>query len=320
MQTPTQARLRERVNQIIGNPILVPVSRSGHPQSSNDEIIRFDPHAVPDELLSNDVATSLSILKREIATRTSEDITRGLKELFSEGAEELPVCKPFVRAFVSTRLENVCMAAELPCGSWECKKCGPKLKLKWYLRHINFVAEVPFMEKIFIDRDEWQAYHRTINRQGEKYLKYEQHNGRILLLTTARLGGQKIDIQDREFELVQALMKTAFTRQPVSQSRNWDEKKIEREEQQDTNWQPLDSLRFTDLDSLYTALKYGGIEAAPHSIYSRTYGSMRALTFRIPDGKFWNTLWSLGALARHHPTNGPKERRDTLWKWDSSGV
>lgn len=314
MQTPTQARLRERIEAIIGNPILIPVSRSSQTQPSNaDEIIRFDPHAMPEELQA-DVATSLSILKREIATRTSEDITRGLKELFTEGAEALPTCKPFVRAFVSTRMENVCMAAELPCGSWECKKCGPKLKLKWYLRHINFVAESPFLEKIFIDPDEWQAYHRTINRQGEKYLKYEQHNGKILLLTSAHVGGERIDVRDREFELVQALMRTAFTRQPVSQSRNWDEKKIEQSEQP-ADWTPVDSLRFTDLDSLFTALKYGGIEAAPHSIYSRTYGSMRALTFRIPDGKFWHTLWTLGALARHHPTNGPRERRDTLWEW-----
>jgi len=303
--------LRDRIEEIIGNPILVPVSRSGQAPSRDNDIIRFDPHAVPDELLSE---SPFTILKREIATRTSEDITRGLKELFTEDAEELPTCKPFVRAFISTRMENVCMAAELPCGSWECKKCGPKLKLKWYLRHINFVAEAPFLERIFIDKDEWQAYHRTINRQGGKYLKYEQHNGKLLLLTTARLGGEKINIEDREFELVQALMKTAFARQPVSQSRNWNEKKIEPEEQ-DVNWQPLDSLRFTELSQLFTALENMGIKASPYSIYSRTYGSMQALTFRVPDGKFWDTLWSLGGMARHHPSSGPKERRDTLWQW-----
>jgi hypothetical protein len=308
-----QPPIRERIESVIGHPLLVPAS-SSHYVRTEEDIVRFDPHALPDDLVSESPS---SILKREIATRTSEDITNGLMELFREAAEELPRCKPFVRAFLSTRMAHVGMAAELPCGSWECQKCGPKLKLKWYLRHVNYIADAPFLERIFINKDDWQATHRMINRQGEMYLKYEQHDGSLLLLTTARLGGTEIKLEDREYEVVKALIGTAFTRQPVSQSRNWMESGNNTEEQPESNWMPLDSLRFTELDEVIKALTTMNIPTTPHSIYSRTFGSMRAATFRIPEGRFWETLWSLGACARNQPSNGPKESRETLWEWDT---
>jgi len=310
MQTDTQSILRERIQSIVGHPILVPVS-----YSEDGTILPFDPHALPAELMSESPS---SILKREIATHTAEAITTGLLELFNEGAATLPTCKPYVRSFVSTRLPDVIMAAELPCGSWECKKCGPKLKLKWYLRQVAYMADIDFLEKIYVDKEDWQAVHRMINRQGEKYLKYEQEDGSLLLLTTARIGGTEVPLEEREYELVRALVGTAYTRQPVSQSRNWDDQRttdVEQEEEQ-ANWMPLDSLRYNNLDDLIDALRNMGIPHSPYSIYSRTFGSMRAAMFRLPEGKFWDTLWKLGGLARHQPTNGAKETRDTQWEWD----
>lgn len=311
MQTMQQSSLRGRIEAVIGHPILAQASSSDYRRTDEDTIVRFDPHALPDDLVSE---TPSSILKREIATRTSEDITHGLLELYREGAQELPTCKPFVRAFLSTRMAHVGMAAELPCGSWECKKCGPKLKLKWYLRHVNYIADEPFLEKIIIDKDDWQATHRMINRQHEKFMKYEQHDGSLLLITTARLGGTEIKLEDREYEVVKALIGTAFTRQPISQSRNWMASGNDTEEQE-SNWMPLDSLKFTELDEVIQTLTMMNISASPHSIYSRTFGSMRAATFRIPEGRFWDTLWSLGACARNQPSKGPKESRETIWEW-----
>ena len=315
MQSPEQSTLRDRILAAIGNPILLPISRGSqlpidHPQSDP----RFDPHALPDEHLSDSPDT---FYKREIQTQNAEDVTRGVKELFDEGAQQLAVCMPFVRAFVSTKMENVAMAAELPCGSWECKKCGPKLKLKWYLRQVGPVIEAPFLEKIYIDKEDWGKTHRAINRAGEKYIKYEQNDGSLLVLTTARLGGLEIKDQDREFELVKALMGTAFTKQPVSQSRNWETKTEVEQPESDPNWQPLDSLRFHNLEELIKELTKMGIKSSPYSIYSRTYGAMRATTFRLPgDVEFWNAIWRLGALARHSPHNGPRESRETKYEWD----
>ena len=301
MQTAEQVALRSKIEGVIGHPILVP-SPSRSSRTASDADHRFDPYANPEMSESPS-----SLLKREIATRTSETITKGLLELFTEGSEALPTCKPFVRAFISTRMANVGMAAELPCGSWGCHKCGPKLKLKWYLRHVNYIADVEFLERIYIEKDEWQAMHRMINRQGEKYLKYEQHDGSLLLLTTARLGGQEVKLEDREFELVKALIGTAFCKQPVSQSRNWVDA-TGNEATEDSNWLPLDSLRYQSLDAVMKALFEMGIESSPHSIYSRTFGSMRAATFRIPTERFWDTLWGLGAMTRRD-----KEKRETEW-------
>ena len=312
MQTMQQVSLRDRIESVIGNPILVPASSTNYVRS--DEIVRFDPHTLPDDLVSESPS---SILKREIATRTSEEITKGLLALFCDGAQQLPTCKPFVRAFLSTRMAHVGMAAELPCGSWECARCGPKLKLKWYLRHVNYIADAPFLERIFIDKDDWQATHRMINRQHEKFLKYEQHDGSLLLLTTARLGGEEIKLADREYEVVKALVGTAFTRQPVSQSRNWISSSDVEPEDQENNWMPLDSLRFTELDEVVQALTVMGISISPHAIYSQTFGSIRAATFRIPEGRFWETLWKLGACARNQPSKGPKESRETLWEYST---
>lgn len=311
MQTLEQSTLRGRIENVIGNPILAPASSANY-EREDEYDLRYDPHSLPDDLVSESPST---ILKREIETRTSEDITRGLMELFQEAAEELPTCRPYVRAFLSTRMADVAMAAELPCGSWECAKCGPKLKLKWYLRHITCVVDAEFLEKIYIDKDDWQATHRSINRQGEKYLKYEQHDGSLLLLTTARLGGQEIKAHDREFEMVRALVGTAFAKQPVSQSRNWIAAGTVPDDEQSPNWMPLDSLKFTELSEVIKALALMNIQTSPHSIYSRTFGSMRAATFRIPEGKFWDTLWKLGACSRHQPSDGPSESRATIWEW-----
>lgn len=311
MQTLEQSMLRGRIENVIGNPILAPASSANY-EREDDNDLRYDPHSLPDDLVSESPS---SFLKREIATRTSEDITRGLMELFQEEAEKLPTCRPYVRAFLSTRMADVAMAAELPCGSWECAKCGPKLKLKWYLRHVIFIGDAPFLEKIYVDKDDWQATHRSINRQGEKYLKYEQHDGSLLLLTTARLGGTEIKADDREFEMVRALVGTAFAKQPVSQSRNWVTAGTVPEDDHSPNWMPLDSLKFTELSEVIKALALMNIQTSPHSIYSRTFGSMRAATFRIPEGKFWDTLWKLGACARHQPSDGPSESRATIWEW-----
>lgn len=312
MQTAQQSSLRSRIESIIGHPILAPASSTSYRRGDNDEVIRFDPHALPDDLVSESPST---LLKREIATRTSEDITNGLLGLFREGSEALPECLPFVRAFLSTRMSHVAMASELPCGSWECSKCGPKLKLKWYLRHVNYIADGAFLERSVIDKEDWQATHRRINREGGKYLKYEQHDGSLLLLTDVPLGGQEIPLHEREYEVVKALHGTAFTKQPVSQSRNW--KASGTAEEQEQNWMPLDSLKFTELDEVIQALTTMGIPSSPHSIYSRTFGSMRSVTFKIPEGKFWDTLWQLGACARSQPSDGPKESRETQWVWNT---
>ncbi len=312
MQTLEQSTLRDRIEDVIGNPILAPASSANYEREDENDL-RYDPHSLPDDLVSESPST---VLKREIATRTSEDITKGLLGLFTEGSTELPICRPYVRAFLSTRMADVAMAAELPCGSWECGKCGPKLKLKWYLRHVTYIVDAPFLERIYVDKDDWQATHRSINRQGEKYLKYEQHDGSLLLLTTARLGGEEIKLADREYEVVKSLVSTAFAKQPVSQSRNW-VATAAAEEEQSPNWMPLDSLRFTELSEVIKALALMNIPTSPHSIYSRTFGSMRAATFRIPEGKFWDTLWKLGACARKQPSDGPSESRATIWEWST---
>lgn len=311
MQTMEQSTLHDRIQSVIGNPILLPVSRSC--DLSAAEILPFDPHTLPDEFTEDVSESPSSLINREIATRASETIANGLLGLFGDKAQALPRCKPYVRAFISTRLEGVAMAAELPCGSWECQRCGPKLKLKWYQRHVAYVADARFLEKIYIDKDDWGATHRMINRQGEGYLKYEQHDGSILILTSARLGGTEVKPADREYELVKALVGTAYARQPVSQSRNWGDGSPTAEPAQ--NWKPLDSTRFTSLDDLIVALTARGIPTSTHSIYSRTFGSLRAATFKIPNAEFWHVLWSIGALARHCPSAGPRENRDTLWEW-----
>ena len=216
MQTMQQASLRGRIEAVIGHPILAPASSSNY-RRTDEDIDRFDPHSLPDDLMSE---TPSSILKREIATRTSEDITHGLLKLYREGAEELPTCKPFVRAFLSTRMAHVGMAAELPCGSWECKKCGPKLKLKWYLRHVNYIADETFLEKIIIDKDDWQATHRMINRQHEKFMKYEQHDGSLLTDHDGapwRTGNQARGSRVRSGESLDWHSVYASAYQPVSQ-------------------------------------------------------------------------------------------------------
>ena len=311
MQQSSQT-LYDRVKQIIGNPILVPASLSyGDSHSEDHGILPFDPHAMLDEDPSQ---TPASILKREIATHATETITKGLLALFKEDAQALPKCKPFLRSFVSTRIAGVVMAAELPCGSWGCKECGPKLKLKWYLSQVGYLADVDYLEKIYIDKADWQAVHRMINRQGERYLKYEQDDETILLITTAQLGGTEIPYHERETELVIGLYNTAFVRQPISQSRNWDTGSTREQAESDPNWEPLDSLRFQDLDSLMDALQEMGIHSSSYSIYSRTFGSMRATMFKAPEGKFWPTIWKLGAMTRRYP-NGIKESRETEWEW-----
>lgn len=311
MQTLEQSELRSRIENVIGHPILAPASSANY-ERQDDEVLTYDPHSLPDDMSQS----ASTLLKREIATRTSEDITTGLLEVFQVEAAELPTCRPYVRAFLSTRMADVAMAAELPCGSWECAKCGPKLKLKWYLRQVPDVVDVPFLERIIIDPDDWNSTRQMITRQEEKYLRYMQHDGSYLLLTTARLGGEEIKLADREFEVVKALIGTAFTKQPVSRSRNW-AAPITDQEDQTANWMPIDSLRFTELSEVIKALATMGIQTSAHSIYSRTFGSMRAATFRIPEGKLWDTLWRLGACARHQPSDGPSESRATIWEWNT---
>ena len=320
--------LKQRIKSIVGHPRIVGLTRSSDaekyklpahldPYSQQDDL--WDPTPGTGHASKSKDCRDLSINKeRQNATlRPGEEIHAGLLELFSEDAA-LPVCKPFVRTFVSTKMAGLIMAAELPCGGWECAKCGPKLKIKWYYRHLAYVAESEYLEKVTIDKEEWGKFHRKLNRSEAKYLKYD-HGDQLTLLVDQRVGGTPIPRLEREYELVKILKEVPYTRQPVSQSRNWKQNSGTstgvltegNEVQEEKNWVPLDSSNCKDITELVGRLESMGIPSSPYATLVKGVGNVYAVTFRVPTEdpiKFWKVLWALGVCCRDKD-----ERRDRDW-------
>lgn len=227
---------------------------------------------------------------------------RLLEAKFKERATKLSPCVPFVRAFASKRYENTVLLAGLDCGCWECRKCGPKKKSEWFLRHLNLWLDEPYLERIVINKDDWGKYHRMFNRKKGKFIRYTMESGKYQIVTDLKLGGITIGRRKRKEVLLKIMNYVSYSKRPISQSRNWNEL---RKPPKETNWKALDRLeaRYSTLaacgkrlDELKQQYPLAWNEQNVSTAFTK---SLVGIIFTVQNSEdYMNVLWGMSIMMR----------------------
>ena len=261
------------------------LSTSAVGSSSSDEITRDDDQA-------------------SAASDSTVEVDR-LLGAFSISAKGLRPCLGYLISQVSLERDGIFRIIEVPCGCWECKKCGPKLKVRWYERLKGAVLNAPYLEALTIDRSTWKAYRVALRRGGTlEYIKLTQADDKFLVLAPGEIGGKVVPMGRRKSFLINALEAVPFTMQPISTSRGGWVRSSHRKKG-DESWKTMDTVRPEELEECEEKLEKF-YDRGVTTVYNSTescMGSVRALEFFIPvelmkDGTWCKVLWALGIHVR----------------------
>ncbi len=237
---------------------------------------------------------------------------------FSDNAKSLRPCLGYLISQVSLRQDGAFRIIEVPCGCWECKKCGPKLKVKWYERLKGAIMHAPHLESLIIDRAKWKSYRVALRRTGMlEYIKMAQDGDKLLILAPGEIGGTVIPAGQRKSFLFKALDGVPFIRQPISTSRGgWVGSDYRRNNE---DWKTLDTVRPEKLEECEEVLsKFSdrGVTTA-YSGEQSNMVAVRSLEFFIPhemmkDGTWYTILWALGIHSRKSGESRRKRREERI--------
>lgn len=242
-----------------------------------------------------------------------------LLTLFSSDAGSLRPCLGYLVSQVSLRRDGVFRIIEVPCGCWECKRCGPKLKLRWYERLEGAMMHAPYVEALTIDRGVWKSFRVALRRSGVlDYIKMTQADGNLLILATGEMGGEVVRVGRRKSFLIKALEAVPFSKQPISTSRSgW--VKSNHRKRGDEEWKTMDTVRPEKLEECEEKLSTfyeRGVTAGYGSVQSDG-APIRTLEFYVPpemmkDGQFHYVLWALGIHIRRKGEKRRQRREERL--------
>lgn len=227
------------------------------------------------------------------------EIETAIIEKFKENTGNTEECTPFVKAFASTEIDRSILFLELDCRSWECSKCGPKLRLQWFEKQFEQTIDTKYLEYKIIHKSEWDTVRKQLSRKQAQYMKYERDNDRLLIVTDTRLDGIAImpTQEARKRFLVETIANTPLTRQPISQSRKWNTAvKTPASTSQETKWQALDKCAVKSLSEVQVVLAEFGYTANKQEVNEKQFGVSEGIQVVLSPEDYFRVLWKLGAF------------------------